>query len=393
MIKVAYITFPFFLDTCVERIKELSKEVDLYVYVIITPHGLKSFIGEFSIKHSKKKLLYNIEEIADPKDVKVVNPYFENCKSVKFVMMPPKSFNFKAFWWMSKFKKVLRQLSPNIIHLQEPTVIFWSMGWFFKKYPTIMSVHDPQPHTGEISWRKALIKKILFSVVDSFELYSQYATVQFLETYGTKARILSSSLLPYTIYQRFLRIKIDLPIENERDKIILFYGRISKYKGVEFLMEAFRQLQSKSQNVKLIVAGKSNYDLQIPMSCKELIGKSIFIIDRYIQNGEVTYLMEKSDILVCPYSDATQSGIIMTAIPFGIPLIVSNKGALPEQIEQYKCGVVLKDYNTETLTKELLNSLSKKQQIDSSALVDEVILKIINEYKYLTKENYKTHLK
>ena len=65
--KVAYITYPGFLDTCIERIKPLSNRVDLYVYVMFAPYSLKSMAGEFNVEYDDNKLLYDLEEIANDK--------------------------------------------------------------------------------------------------------------------------------------------------------------------------------------------------------------------------------------------------------------------------------------------------------------------------------------
>jgi len=389
--KVAYITYPHFLDTCIERIKELSTKVDLYVYVMIAPYSLKSTVAEFTVEYNENQLLYELDEIATNEDINKLYPYFKNCKEVKFVMMPEKSLSFRAVERVSKFKRAIHEISPNIIHLQEPAIILWSMARFLKKYPVVMSIHDTQPHTGESSWRKNFIKKLLFKSADTFELYSEYSTNEFISTFKIdKTRVLSTELLPYTIYKTFAPITVDLPIDFEKEKVILFYGRISKYKGVEFLMESFQKLQETTKNVKLIIAGKSNYQLQIPEKCKDLIDKSIFILNRYIHNGEVTFLMKNSDILVCPYTDATQSGVIMTAISFEIPVIVSNMGALPEQVQKYNCGYVMKDYNVDilfSLLSESINTGKRERKFNCSTVIDKTITKILTEYKRLESNN------
>ena len=89
--KIAYITYPCFLDSCIERIRHLSVKVDLFVYVVITPYSLKSTIYSSSVDYDEHKMLYNLDEAVNEKDVAKLYPYFKDCKSVKFVMMPTKS--------------------------------------------------------------------------------------------------------------------------------------------------------------------------------------------------------------------------------------------------------------------------------------------------------------
>ena len=173
----------------------------------------------------------------------------------------------------------------------------------------------------------------------------------------------------------------------------MFYGRISKYKGVELLIESFVELIKIRSDLKLIIAGKSNYDLNISQDVLNLLGDNLVILNRYITNSEVAYLMKSSTLLVCPYTDATQSGIIMTSIPFGIPVIVSDVGALPEQVISFECGNVLYNYNKSCLCDLILKSLNNfsplfniKNTNNNSISIKNTI---ISEYKNMVDNKHK----
>ena len=184
--KVAYITFTPFLDSCIERIKLISKEVELSVFIFIAPYSLKSSICNLKIEYNKNKIFYEIDEVFDNGELNLFNEYFSNCKSVQFVMMPPKSISISAYKRISTFKKYLKQLKPDIIQMQEAAIYFWSMYIYLKKNIFIMSIHDPIRHTGEKSLRSILIRKLLFNTVDKFELYSNYSKTEFINIYGNK---------------------------------------------------------------------------------------------------------------------------------------------------------------------------------------------------------------
>jgi glycosyltransferase involved in cell wall biosynthesis len=106
---------------------------------------------------------------------------------------------------------------------------------------------------------------------------------------------------------------------------ILFLGRINKYKGIELLLEAF-QLLSKPENYYLTIAGKSSYNIDWPKL------KNLSIIDKFLDEEEISYLLNTNDVLILPYIDATQSGIVTLGMASGLPIICTNVGGLKEQI-------------------------------------------------------------
>jgi glycosyltransferase involved in cell wall biosynthesis len=135
------------------------------------------------------------------------------------------------------------------------------------------------------------------------------------------------------------RKKLSLP-ENER--IILFFGFIRKYKGLDLLLRAMNDERIRQSNIKLLVAGefyehRKEYDelissLNIP---SQLILRTDFIAD-----SEVRYYMSAADFVIQPYRNATQSGVTPLAYHFEKPMLVTNVGGLPDLVPDGKVGVV-----------------------------------------------------
>ena len=129
------------------------------------------------------------------------------------------------------------------------------------------------------------------------------------------------------------------------DKIILFFGFIRKYKGLDILFEALSILNKNEQaplSVKLLVAGEfyedeKKYQEQIDASGirEQLILKTDFIPD-----NEVKYYLCAADAVVQPYRNATQSGVSPLAYHFEKPMIVTNVGGLPALVPDGKVGLV-----------------------------------------------------
>jgi glycosyltransferase involved in cell wall biosynthesis len=124
------------------------------------------------------------------------------------------------------------------------------------------------------------------------------------------------------------------------EKVILFFGFIRKYKGLDILFDAMKILQGKG--IKLLVAGEfyedqKPYDEQIVQLGiqNELILRTNFIAD-----SEVKYYLCAADVVVQPYRNATQSGVTPLAYHFEKPMIVTNVGGLPSLVPDDKVGLV-----------------------------------------------------
>lgn len=111
--------------------------------------------------------------------------------------------------------------------------------------------------------------------------------------------------------------------ENERPNV-LFLGRVGKYKGVETLLEATKQLPPGSFG-KLIIAGKWMYEPP------KKLPSNVEVINRWLSNDEILTLISNSDIMVFPYKEASQSGVATLAVNYLKPSVVTTVGALPEQ--------------------------------------------------------------
>lgn len=134
------------------------------------------------------------------------------------------------------------------------------------------------------------------------------------------------------------RKKLGLP---ESEKIVLFFGFIRKYKGLDLLFEAMSHL--KNTNIKLLVAGEFYEDEKLYKELIEKLGIANQLILRtdFIQDSEVKYYLCAADAVIQPYRNATQSGVTPLAYHFEKPMIVTNVGGLPALVPDKKAGLVV----------------------------------------------------
>ncbi len=126
-------------------------------------------------------------------------------------------------------------------------------------------------------------------------------------------------------------------------RIILFFGFIRKYKGLDMLLEAMATAQLKNTGIKLLVAGEF-YEDEKPY--REQIEKlqlsdSLILRTDFIPDSEVKYYLCAADAVIQPYRNATQSGVTPLAYHFEKPMVVTNVGGLPSLVPQEKVGLVV----------------------------------------------------
>jgi glycosyltransferase involved in cell wall biosynthesis len=126
------------------------------------------------------------------------------------------------------------------------------------------------------------------------------------------------------------------------DKIILFFGFIRQYKGLDLLLKAMADDRIKEQNIKLLIAGEFYEDdkpyLQLINQLQ--LQSSVILKTNFIPDSEVKYYLCSGDCVVQPYKNATQSGVTPLAYHFEKPMIVTNVGGLPSLVPHEKVGLV-----------------------------------------------------
>lgn len=129
---------------------------------------------------------------------------------------------------------------------------------------------------------------------------------------------------------------------NSSQKIILFFGFIRKYKGLDILLEVMADERIRKADIKLLVAGEFYEDENVyKEQIKRLnIGGQLILRTEFIPDSEVRYYLSAADLVVQPYRSATQSGVTPLAYHFDKPMIVTNVGSLPSLVPHEKVGLV-----------------------------------------------------
>jgi glycosyltransferase involved in cell wall biosynthesis len=127
------------------------------------------------------------------------------------------------------------------------------------------------------------------------------------------------------------------------DKIILFFGFIRSYKGLDILLDAMSAPGIKNAGIKLLIAGEfyENNKPYLEQIDRLGIKNNLILRTDFIPDSEVKYYLSAADAVIQPYRNATQSGVTPLAYHFEKPMIVTNVGGLPSLVPHEKVGLVV----------------------------------------------------
>ncbi len=245
-----------------------------------------------------------------------------------------------------KTARKIRYQSPDILITKYWMTFFapslgYVLGKSSKKTIRISILDNVVPHEKRIF--DTLLNKYFLKRNDGFVVMSDNVLKDLLEI-RPDAKYLR---IDHPVYDQFgerLDKKEALEFLNLSDcrekKILLFFGIIRDYKGLDLLIQAMSDL---NEDYVLIIAGEvygsfRKYDEIIR---ENNLQNRIKLFNRYIADDEVKYFFSSADVCILPYKSATQSGIISISKHFEIPVIVTDVGGLKEAIEHNKTGLVV----------------------------------------------------
>lgn len=169
-------------------------------------------------------------------------------------------------------------------------------------------------------------------------------------------------------------LKNNFSLKND-DKVILFFGYVRKYKGLDILIEALSLLKNRYDNLKLLVAGEFYDDKDYYTDLIDKLGLQdrIILRDEYIPNEKVNHYFIVSDVVVLPYRSATQSGILNLAFGFRKPVIVTNVGGLSEFVIHESTGLIVEEPKAELIAKAIERYFSLINKINFTKNISEFI--------------------
>jgi len=352
---VVYYTSTFFLDLSLDVIKVLKQQVDLHVFIEVTSSSKNSTVADIK-EFPEGKLLATPAEVLSADSLKTLSPYFEGTASTHFVIHQHKTgFSWSTLQASLAVWKFIKPFKPAIIHFEGYTLRTVGMlPFLFSVKKVFLALHDPVPHTGEGSWKISLPNFLFFKLPFKkyFIFYSDFARKLFIQNYPqVAAQKLLVKMQPYSYFKDQANTA---PVPGSH---ILFFGRVSPYKGADVLLKAMPEVFEEFPDEQLVIAGKSSNGYILTNDLPVEHKNNITVINRYIPNDELVSLISNAKFIVCPYLDATQSGVLMTAFALNKTVIATSVGSFPEFITNNLNGLLVTPANPAALAQSIASAL------------------------------------
>jgi glycosyltransferase involved in cell wall biosynthesis len=217
----------------------------------------------------------------------------------------------------------------------------------------VLTAHNvnTRKRDGTDSWLNRWSLRIQYQLSDHIFVHTDKMKAELLSDFGVGEH--KVSVIPFGVNNTAPKTDLTSSAAKralgiaDSDKAILCFGQIAPYKGLEYLVTAFAGLLKEDGNYRLIIAGKPKWNHVYWNRIEQLMiddGVRHRVIERieHVPDDETELYFKAADVLVLPYTQVFQSGVIFLGYSFGLPAIVTDVGSLREEIVEGKTGFVCK---------------------------------------------------
>ena len=256
--------------------------------------------------------------------------------------------NLPLIW---ELRQRINAIQPDLVH-----ITYWDI-WgtpglgFFSSFPLVATVHDVLPHPGDSNALPSFLFPLQWRWARQLIVHAASVKQQLTSQHGCSQD--QVSVIPigqYDFYQSLTQG--DLP---ETPNTILFFGRIWDYKGLQYLIDAEPLITCAIPDARIVIAGTG---ASFEKYRQAMINPDRFDVHNYrIPDEQVARFFQQASIVVLPYIEASQSGIVPLAYAFGKPVVASRIGGLEDVVEDGETGLLVPPADSKKLAEALISLL------------------------------------
>ncbi len=260
-------------------------------------------------------------------------------------------------WMIRHILKRIAQIEPDVVH-----VTFWSpwmmsaMGKLLEP-PLVSTTHDVHRHPGERGlWAiPSRLYRWQWRWANQVIVHASTARQQLLNQYGCQPERVH--VIPIGAYDFYRTCTSS--IQPEKSNTILFFGRIWGYKGLQYLIKAEPLITQAIPDARIIIAGHGE---PFEKYQQAMVNPQHFEIHNYrIPDEMVADFFQSASVVVLPYTEASQSGVIPIAYAFGKPVVATRIGGIPDVVDHGQTGYLVPPKDSSSLAQAVITLLQNQQ--------------------------------
>jgi glycosyltransferase involved in cell wall biosynthesis len=215
----------------------------------------------------------------------------------------------------------LRRRDADLVHFQWLAVQHVDDRLLPRDRPVVLTAHDVLPRE-ERGRGQRVAQKRLYAKVDAIVVHSRHGQRRLVDEAGVDPD--KVEVIPHGAFHHLTQLEpAPLPLPDTDRPVVLFFGLLRPYKGLDVLLDAWRGID----DAELWIVGRPRMDTG-PLHA--VAPPNVRFLERFVSEPEAAALFRRADVAVLPYREIDQSGVLFSALAFHTPLVVSAVGGFPE---------------------------------------------------------------
>ncbi len=241
---------------------------------------------------------------------------------------------FRQLRLVRNLHREIRRFAPDLVHYQHRHPWFNLSLPLLNRYPLVITIHDPREHAGDNESRRMpqVISDFGYHRADRVIVHAEYLKQMTRDALDIPTEQID--VIPMIALGK----ESEDPVAEDGN-LVLFFGRIWGYKGLEYLIRAEPLITEQVPEARIVIAGEGEDFARYRRMMRH--PERFVVYNEYVSDETRDELFQRASVVVLPYVEATQSAVIPVAYTFAKPVVATTVGGLPELVDDGRSGYLV----------------------------------------------------